>query len=461
MRIWLCATLFALFVGNSFGQDSSVVVSEFILSGNFKTKPRIIYREILFQKGDTLTKAELQEKIEQSQRNLFNTRLFNFVTITAVPISSEEVVLQVVMEERWYIFPSPIFELAETNFNTWWRKKDFSRTNYGGFVDWKNFRGLRDNLYIKLRFGYSEEFRLYYRFPYFNKQQTLGMGISFDYFQQKEITIGTQNSERQFISRGDDNMFQEYQYKLQGFYRKSIFTEHLVELRLSNTIIADTVAKAAPNYLINNATRADHLSFIYSLKKDHRDIKAYPLKGYLIEALLRKTGFGLLNNNFDGLTYLNLRYKKYFQHNERWFSGVSLGQKLSFFNREPYYSQRGLGYGDFVRGYEYYVIDAQQFSLIKTNLKFQLIKQRVTRLKFLKVEQFNKIPFKVFLNLYADAAYTVDHIYRNKQNMSNTWLTGIGLGLDLVTYYDKVIRLEVSRNHLNEYGFYMHFKQPL
>ncbi len=103
----------------------------------------------------------------------------------------------------------------------------------------------------------------------------------------------------------------------------------------------------------------------------------------------------------------------------------------------------------------------QKPTVVQTNLKFQLIKQRVTKIKFLKVEQFNKIPFKVFLNLYADAAYTVDHIYRNKQNMSNTWLTGIGLGLDLVTYYDKVIRLEVSRNHLNEFGFYMHFKQPL
>ena len=43
------------------------------------------------------------------------------------------------VKERWYIFPLPIFELADRNFNEWWKTRDFSRTNYGLSVVQNNF----------------------------------------------------------------------------------------------------------------------------------------------------------------------------------------------------------------------------------------------------------------------------------------------------------------------------------
>jgi hypothetical protein len=39
-------------------------------------------------------------------------------------------------------------------------------------------------------------------------------------------------------------------------------------------------------------------------------------------------------------------------------------------------------------------------------------------------------------------------------------LLGTGLGLDLVTSYDQVLRLEAAVNHLGETGLYLHFSQP-
>jgi hypothetical protein len=446
---------------NARSQDSSVVIHGFVLSGNEKTIPKIIYREVLFKANDTLSSQDLKEKIVQSQKNLINTGLFNFATITAVPINKTEVAIQIVVEERWFIWPSPIFELAETNFNTWWLTKDFSRTNYGAFINWKNFRGRNDNFYLKLRFGYNQEFRVSYRFPYFNKKQSIGMGVSFDYFQQKEIAIGTFENKRTFINTGDDNMRQEYQYKLQGFYRKNIFTEHLVEIRLTNTIVNDTVSRLNPQYLLNSSNRIDFLSFIYSVRKDHRDIKAYPLQGYLAEAIFQKNGFGLFDNGLNQLAYFTGRFKKFIPLSARWYSGASYTQKVSLYQKEPYYTQRGLGYSDFVRGYEYYVIDAQQYSLVKTNVKYQLVKPRVKTLNFVKIKQFNKVPYSIYTSIFFDAAYASDKLYDQQNQLANKWLTGIGVGIDFVTYYDKVVRVEFSRNHLNETGIFIHFKQPL
>ena len=64
------------------------------------------------------------------------------------------------------MWPYPILEVSERNFNTWWQDfkssdyKDFSRLNYGVFVNIENFRGLNELLMIKLRRGFKEHYLL-------------------------------------------------------------------------------------------------------------------------------------------------------------------------------------------------------------------------------------------------------------------------------------------------------------
>jgi len=40
-------------------------------------------------------------------------------------------------------------------------------------------------------------------------------------------------------------------------------------------------------------------------------------------------------------------------------------------------------------------------------------------------------------------------------------LRSIGIGFDLVTYYDKVLRLEYTVNHFGQGGFFVHFESSL
>ena len=45
-------------------------------------------------------------------------------------------------------------------------------------------------------------------------------------------------------------------------------------------------------------------------------------------------------------------------------------------------------------------------------------------------------------------------------NLSNSLLWGNGISLDYVTYYDKLLRIEFSVNHLGEKGVFLHFSNP-
>ena len=49
---------------------------------------------------------------------------------------------------------------------------------------------------------------------------------------------------------------------------------------------------------------------------------------------------------------------------------------------------------------------------------------------------------------FADMGYVNDKRYATANPLANNWLHSYGAGLDFVTYYDKVLRLEYSFNSL-------------
>ena len=44
--------------------------------------------------------------------------------------------------------------------------------------------------------------------------------------------------------------------------------------------------------------------------------------------------------------------------------------------------------------------------------------------------------------------------------LNNKFLMSKGFSIDIVSYYDKLLRLEFSNNHLGETGFFIHFSNP-
>lgn len=460
LLLFLSSASYAQLVVNS---DSAVHplkrVASIVLLGNLHTHDEVIYRELTFGAGDTVT--NLQKEIQRSRSNLINTLLFNFVDIKETKIDSMYSDVVVVVKERWYIWPFPIFKFADPNFNTWWINKDFSRTNYGIYLLWRNLRGWNEDLAFKTQLGYSKEFAMSYRMPYLTNRLRLGMQVSANYTQQEEITVGTFENKRSFYRSGTGKSRVEFGGRLSFFYRKKLYFTHTVDLRYQNLQVNDSVTKLTNDYFYQNKPHMEFPGIAYAIRYDKRDNKGYPLKGTLVQGELHKYGISLLGNKNLNVAWVSAYTKNYFQLGYRWYFASMLKFKYTLTPDLPYYFQQGLGYENYVRGYEYYIIDGQHYGLFKSNIKYNLIKSKTRPIEFLKSTNFYMFHASVFLNLFFDAGYVHDDYYFLQNQLANQVVYSTGLGLDLVVFYDKVLRLEVALNKQNQTGFFIHFIQPI
>ncbi len=441
--------------------DTIVIVNSLELIGNKVTVDKIVLREITFRAGDTLSREELRQKLIESRENLMNTSLFNFVTFHDTLVAAhpqERYNVQVEIVEQWYIWPLPIFELAERNFSTWWHEgHDFSMINYGLFLDWKNFRGRKEHLKILLQFGYDEKLGFSYYLPYIDKKQTVGMSFGFNQTKNHEISYMTENNQVKRVKLIDSYAQITYHGFLAFSHRPNIYQTQNVELSYNDKQFADTVSELNPMFYLGNDDRAQFFKLSYFFRNDHRDYKSYPLKGYYFDVVIEKQGFGFFKGTEVNLFDIKANVRKYWKFSNRWFFASGFTGRLGNKGNHPYFLTTGLGYGrDFVRGYEYYVVDGEDYGLLKTDLKFAIIPQQVSTIKFIPLDQFNKIPWAVYLSLFADFAYAPGNAY-DGNTLQNDMLVGYGIGLNLVTYYDMVIRMEYSFNKMGESGFFLHF----
>jgi outer membrane protein assembly factor BamA len=438
-----------------------VIVSEILISGNKVTKERIVLREISVNIGDTIAPGKLAEVLKRSRYNIYNTGLFNFVTIVTEIKEEKYLTIRISLIERWYLWPIPVFELAETNFNTWWLTKDFSRANYGLFVTKENFRGRKEALRFKVQGGYTEQYAVQYIVPYINKKQTIGLGATVSYYRNREIVFGTTNNKRLFLTDRENFARTEFYSKMNLTYRKNLYNTSSFMVKYSSAEVSDTLLQLSNDYFPLGSSSSRFITLAYNFKHDRRDVRAYPLKGHYAEFEIVKAGLGTSQNSPD-LTYFLGNLKKFIQLHPKWFVAAGVKGKWSLDHHQPYYLQRGLGYYDeMVRGYEYYVVDGQRWAMGRSNIKYELVRPRVSKLPFVGTGKFSTIHYGFYLNAFADAGYVEDRLYYKVNPLANTWMAGYGIGLDYVTYYDQSIRFEYSINKLGERGFFINFTSPI
>lgn len=438
----------------------TIIIDEIILEGNKITKPRIIHRELLFSVGEKLPGDSLVYIFDQSRKNLINTSLFNFVNIDILDQADDNSRIKVRIKfiERWYIWPVPIFEFADRNFNSWWEKKDISRLNYGFDLVWNNFRGRREKVEFYARFGYDQKYLVSYKIPYFNKKQTWGTGASAGLSQNHEVAYNSEFNEEVYFKSETEYPKREVFAYVEAYNRKGIHNTHWFNLRYSHFQFSDSLLMQNPDYSFGNEKSNEFLSLFYQFRTDFRDYKQYPVKGYYFDATIEKKGIGFIND--AGVDVLNIvaNVRKYFHLGGRFYYATGITGKTSPLKNQPYFYQEGLGYGrNFVRGYEYYVIDGQHFGLWKNNLKFELIKMRVFNIPYIPSEKFSKVYYAFYLNIYSDFGFVWNNKNTDINPLSNEILNGTGIGLDFVTYYDLVIRFEYSFNIEGDSGFFIHF----
>ncbi|OFY96754.1 MAG: hypothetical protein A3K10_12105 [Bacteroidetes bacterium RIFCSPLOWO2_12_FULL_31_6] len=457
--------LFVL-LNNSIAQDSTsyVIVNEIKVIGNKNTREHIIVRELPFKLGDTIFVNKLVETFERAHSNIFNTSLFNFVTIEHAYFNDIYISVVITVEERWYWWPLPIFEVQETNFNTWWQTRNFDRANYGMFVVKENFRGRKERIAFKVQAGYTEQVGFSYSIPYLNQKQTQGLSISYSYSRNREVNFATLDNKRLFYKDENRYLKKEIYTKATYEFRPKLYNNHSLQISYTNLDVVDSVVFYNADYLNNNQSNAEFLSLTYYLKRDKRNNKAYATKGYFYDFQFTQNGLGVFDKDINN-SFFAISYRKYLQlHPRVYLSGLVKGK--TSINKQPFYFLGGLGYENaLVRGYEYYVVNGEHYGLFKTQLRYGLVENKIFKMNWLPFSKFNKVPLSIYLGTYFDGGYVSENkttpIAIGTNFLNEKWLFGGGASIDLVSYYDIVFRFEYSFNNLNEQGLFIHFIAPL
>ncbi|MBC8173339.1 MAG: BamA/TamA family outer membrane protein [Chitinophagales bacterium] len=438
-----------------FQNSDFFIVDSISISGNKKTKDYIIERELLFEQGDSIFQEEYDKIIEESVRNINNTSLFLSAQLVFDKTLRDKIICVITVQERWYVFPKLSFAIVDRNFNVWWveQNHNLSRTEYGMDLIWYNFSGHRDNLGLRAIFGYTQKFELAYSRPHLFNKSDFGGGFAFLYANNKELAYSTENNKHVFFK--DSNYVRKrLNASVHVNNRNNIYQQHLMKLKYHYQWIADTVVHLNPDYFLNGNNEQDFLSLSYTFTSNHVDDRSYPLKGYYGELQVAKIGLGI----FDAINqvYFSAQYNQYWQVRNNLFLQGQLSGQFLLGTTYPYYELISLGYCEnFVRGYEYYVMNGEQTYLLRTNVKMKLFDWHF-KAPLINWDVFENIPVKGYVKLFSDAGYVADRFYDENNFLVNNLQYSAGAGIDITTYYDWVFRFEAAVNALGEFGLYLH-----
>jgi len=439
-----------------------VTINRVLIIGNKITRERIISRELSLKPGDTVSTQRLNLILQQDQQKIYNLRLFNTVTVKWLEINAGMADLLIEVNERWYTFPAPIFELSDRNFNEWWENynHDLSRVNYGIRLYQYNFRGRNETLRFTAQFGFSRRFELLYRIPYIDRKQKHGLAFNFLYSEPKNLAYQTVDHKLEF-QEGRETLKKGNAFGITYTFRKSFYESHSFSFGYTSNTVADSIVNLNSNYYGDGTNHQDYGSITYSFNSEHRDVIAYPLTGYHVTAFIQKSGLGFGSDVNQWET--NLTYSRYWDLKKNFYLSNFSSAYLSTPNEQPYSMFSALGYRrQLVKGYEVYVIEGPQFFLNKTTFRKKIF-SRTWDLNDMPLEQFRYFPLTIYLKSYVDLGYVENYPYYQERDLntrlSNKLLAGAGAGIDIVTAYDAVLRFEYTFTREKTQGFFFHLKK--
>ncbi len=442
----------------------SVTVGTISYSGNKKTRPSVIRRELTFKEGQRIAIADLPLLVSRAEEQILNTSLFMSAEIKYLDwiAPDYEVFFEIRVVEQWYIFPTPTFELADRNFNVWWtdQNRDIDRVNIGLKFSHYNFTGFGDKLKVGFEYGYTRSYQAGYSLPYINKDQSIGLGFSWSTNRNREVNYQTINDDQAFYNDEDDFVWRRTRVAAEASYRRKIFTTHTSVLAYEVGSINDTVAQLNPNFYGRGRNRQKFFRYTYILNYDRRDVRAYPWRGEQLRFIVDKAGLGLLSDYGRNGLWTKLEYNRYWPlgPEQQWslFAGAS-GKYSLIRKRQPFLDNRAIGFGreGSMVGYQFYVIDGLDMLILRAGLRRELFRTQVVLGNWVPLKNFRTIPIRVNLSLQTDQGIANSPFTRIDNRLANRWLSGAGLGLDVIFFYDMVASVQYHRNHLGEGGVFV------
>ncbi|HEB62468.1 MAG TPA: hypothetical protein ENI82_04865 [Bacteroidetes bacterium] len=301
-----------------------------------------------------------------------------------------------------------------------------------------------------------------YSYPFLNKAQTLGFSAKAFFARAKEIGYKTAGNKLLFYRDENNFLLKRIRGSFSFNYRPKLFEYHNFEIAYRKYSTDNYVQQELnPNFFLADKNSQQYFYLDYEFIFDRRDIKPYPMHGYQLTASIRKEGLGIFKER-NGL-FTTAVLDKYFSFNKRWSLELNAKAKFSFIrNWHPFNNYKALGYeGDFLRGYELYVMDGLDYFYLKSSFRIKIFEKIYEFNRMMPVKAFKVMPIKIFFTINNDTGYINDPQLGEINPLGNKWLWGGGIGLNFVLYYDKVIRLEYSFNQLHERGLFFQYTLSL
>jgi len=430
--------------------SAQIKITSIKIEGNRRTKPYIILRELPYREGDIIPQDSIAIADTISQQQLFNTALFEQVTVRSEMLDSLQLVVTIQVRERWYLFPIPYFKWVDRNFNQWWNEQNRSldRVNYGLNLGQSNLTGNNDRLNAAFVTGYTRQSNFRYQIPFIDKKLRYGVAFSWQNATQKEINIATKLDKQVFYKT--KNIIQEgYRANASLLYRPNLFERHSFQVGLGRNEISDSALLYQANYLPSHQKTFSYVDVALSFSRIRFDYNAYPTKGQSTDLILYQR-FSK-NSNLSSVQFRKVLVRPFSKSNFVFFESNSI---VKFLPNQNYIDNKLLGYGNLqMNGLDYYVVDGTAASILKASFHHVLGSYSVKNI--LTPKRIPIIKYQFWLKAFTQLGYVYSEKPLNSNRLNNTLLRTAGIGIDIVGIYDFVLKIDYSLNQLGDKGLYL------
>jgi outer membrane protein assembly factor BamA len=435
--------------------QQKVSIKEIKIEGLTRTKPQVIKYELDFNEGDSIDITKISTKIFENEKRILNTGLFTFANINIKEWDEKNNFLIVVIKikEGWHLYPAPIFELADRNFNVWRKEMcyDMDRVNYGLRVDHLSFTGMKDKLKLKYQIGYTRKYEIEYMYPYL--KNGWGLGVTSFYSENKEIGYKNQGNLVLFKKYEDERiLLKRMRFGLSGTKRSSAFVNHLVSVEYhynkTNPIVAQELNA---DYFPKGYDHINYLRLEYLYKFNQTIFPIYPEGGHAAQFQFKAYLLGNYTNasaQFDIEKHYRITPKIFFNNKIRLKANLTK-------NKVPYANNSALGYGEnLIRGYDLYVMDGTEFVWYKNAIKFNALDSKINMGKYMPLKAFKVLPIRIFARFSVETAYAYERDYIQTNKLNNKILLGYGPAIDVLLYNNFLLSAEYNYNIEGEGGIF-------
>ncbi len=466
MKNFLIITFVFLFARNIVcGQEQdSLEIRKIEISGNTRTKAKIILRELPFEVGQKISTLETPTLLEKGKINLLKTSLFNFAEINWKVEDSLFIDIQIVVQERWFFIPKARIHTVEENLNIWAEKRDFNHISTVLSITDENTRGNNEKLTLSGSIGYNKSIEIAFLKPSYVINKKVGLGMSVGWSSNKEAPVGIFDYKTKYLRMSGQTLSSKIYGSLQLIFRPALNVEEQLSIGIIQNNYDSNLVQA--NRTWYPQARSNVIRFYSKFKIDNRNHKSYPTKGSYYDVIIEKNkdlSFSENENNYTSFT-INGRWYKQISNN---FFGA-FGTTIASISNKDFSPIYGLKIGQSgleVRSFEALLIPVYSSLIGRTSIKYKLLKREKQEVKVTGNPKFDLVYYALYATFFMDGVYLNydrEANYQNKKIIHENTLGSCGVGIDLNTYYDFVVRLEYSYNFVfKNRNFFIHFKAAI